>query len=79
MTGIDYGPPVQGPFTVVWVSIDPIPGAEWEEHTAEVATEEEAVSLWQAAVLYANMRPVSIMPEPRWNRYTYDGHSPVTR
>lgn len=82
MKSIDHdSPPVEGPFTVVWDGMDHLapPGTPWERRTQEVATEQEAVNLWQTAVLYANMRPVDISPEPRWNQYTYDGHTPLKR
>jgi hypothetical protein len=72
-------PPVDGPFTVVWLGIDDAPGAEWQRHERAVDTEREAVHLWKHAAMYANTRPVSIAPEPRWNRYTYDGRTPLTR
>lgn len=72
-------PPVDGPFTVVWLGIDDAPGAEWQRYEQIVMTEAEAVRLWKDAVLYANTQPVSIRPEPRWNRYTYDGRTPLTR
>jgi hypothetical protein len=80
MTGIAYGAdPVPGPFTVVWLGIEDAPGAEWQWYEKEVATEREAVHLWNTATLYANTRPVSIEPEPHWARYTYDGKTPLTR
>lgn len=80
MTGIAYGePPVPGPFTVVWQGIDDAPGAEWQEYQRTVDTEREAVDLWTAARMYENTRPVSIAPEPHWARYSYDGHTPLTR
>lgn len=69
----------QGPFTVVWLGIDDAPGAEWQRYEHTVATEGQAVSLWQAACLYANTKPVSITPEPDWTRYTYDGYTPLNR
>lgn len=68
-----------GPFTVVWLGIDDLPGAEWERYERTVPSEGEAVSLWQSATLYANTRPLSIEPEPDWSRYTYDGRTPITR
>lgn len=72
-------PPVEGPFLVVWRIRDIAPGSEWRERSKEVITEREAVGLWKRAAMYENTEPVSITPEPRWNRYTYDGRTPLTR
>jgi hypothetical protein len=73
-------PPVEGPFTVVWEFTNPdIRNDGWHPHTRIVATESEAVNLWKNAQLYENTRPVSISPEPRWDRHSYDGRTPLTR
>lgn len=72
-------PPVDGPFIMVWLGIDATPGAQWTRYDDVLMTEAEAVRAWQNACLYDNMRPVSISPEPRWNRYTFDWRTPVTR
>jgi hypothetical protein len=66
-------------FHVVWEGIDDAPGATWQQYERNVATEREAVSLWQTAHLYENTRPVSIDPEPDWSRYSYDGRTPLTK
>ncbi len=77
---IAYGaPPVEGPFTVVYEFIDATPGTTWQPRTVEFATEDDAVSAWGVYRLYVNTRPVSITPEPNWARYSYDGHTPLTK
>lgn len=68
-----------GPFTIVWETLDHRTGATQKQHEAIVATEGQAVRLWESATLYANTRPVSISPEPDWTRYTYDGHTHLNR
>lgn len=71
------------PFTVVWEACNADeysnPDAEWKRYEQVFNQERDAVHQWVTAKRYANTRPVSITPEPDWERYTYDGRTPLKK
>jgi len=40
-----------------------------QEYTKQDLSELEAVRLWSSCKLYANLEPVSVSPEPDWQKY----------